>query len=117
TFTYGDLTVSGDEMQPDGSLDVSVEVRNTGNYTGEEVVQLYLRDLVGSVTRPVKELKKFRKIKLAPGQSERVVFKLTVGDLKFYDANLDYVAEPGEFAVFVGTNSSDVQEARFVLTD
>ena len=117
TFSYGELALSSDSLRPDGSLEVSIDVQNTGSYAGEEVVQLYLRDLVGSVTRPVKELKGFRKIRLEPGQSERVVFRLTVEDLKFYDADLDYVAEPGEFAVFVGTNSADVQEARFALTN
>ena len=117
TFVYGDVTLSSDSLQSTGSLAVSVEVSNAGEYTGEEVVQLYIRDVVGSVTRPVKELKGFRKIRLEPGQSERVTFKLTVDDLKFYDAHLDYVAEPGEFVVFVGTNSRDTREARFVLAD
>lgn len=117
TFVYGDVTLSSDSLQSIGSLAVSVEVSNAGEYTGEEVIQLYIRDVVGSVTRPVKELKGFRKIRLEPGQSERVTFKLTVDDLKFYDAHLDYVAEPGEFVVFVGTNSRDTREARFVLAD
>ena len=117
TFAYGEVTLSSDSLQSTGSLEVSVEVSNTGDYTGEEVVQLYIRDVVGSVTRPVKELKGFQKIKLEPGQSERVTFQLTVDDLKFYDAHLDYVAEPGAFVVFVGTNSRDTQEARFVLAD
>lgn len=117
TFAYGDVMLSSDSLQSAGSLEVSVAVRNAGDYAGEEVVQLYIRDVVGSVTRPVKELKGFRKIRLAPGESERVTFKLTVDDLKFYDAHLDYVAEPGEFVVFVGTNSRDTQEARFVLAD
>lgn len=93
------------------------KLRNTGDYAGEAGAQLYIRDVVGSVTRPVKELKGFRKIRLEPGETERVVFNLTVDDLKFYDAQLDYVAESGEFVVFVGTNSRDTQEARFVLTD
>ena len=117
TFAYGDVTLSSDSLQSTGSLEVSVAVRNAGDYAGEEVVQLYIRDVVGSVTRPVKELKGFRKIRLAPGESERVTFKLTVDDLKFYNAHLDFVAEPGEFVVFVGTNSRDTQEARFVLAD
>jgi len=117
TFVYGDITLSSDSLQSTGSLAVGVEVSNAGEYTGEEVVQLYIRDVVGSVTRPVKELKGFRKIRLEPGQSERVTFKLTEDDLKFYDAHLDYVAEPGEFVVFVGTNSRDTREARFVLAD
>src|SRR5690606_28201315 len=117
TFTYGRMTLSSDSLQSSGSLEVSVDVRNAGEYVGEEVVQLYIRDVVGSVTRPVKELKGFRKIKLEPGQSERVTFQLTVDDLKFYNTHLDFVAEPGEFVVYVGTNSRDTQEARFVLAD
>lgn len=117
TFAYGDVMLSSDSLQSAGSLEVSVAVRNAGDYAGEEVVQLYIRDVVGSVTRPVKELKGFRKIRLAPGESERVTFKLTVDDLKFYDAHLDFVAEPGEFVVFIGTNSRDTQEVRFVLAD
>ena len=117
TFSYGKMALSSDSLRPGGSLEVRVDVQNTGSYAGEEVVQLYLRDMVGSVTRPVKELKAFRKIRLEPGQSERVVFTLTVEDLKFYDADLAYIAEPGAFTVFVGTNSADVQEARFVLTN
>jgi Beta-glucosidase-related glycosidases len=117
TFTYGKLVLNTDTLERKGSLQVSVEVSNSGNYAGEEVVQLYIRDLVGSVTRPVKELKGFRKIQLAAGQSQRVVFDITEEDLKFYNADLEHVAEAGEFAVFVGTNSRDVQEARFFLKD
>ncbi|WP_434547569.1 beta-glucosidase BglX, partial [Parapedobacter pyrenivorans] len=108
TFTYGELMLSTDTLQRSGKMQVSVEVSNTGEYAGEEVVQLYIRDLVGSVTRPVKELKGFQKIQLAPGQSKRVVFDLIEEDLKFYNADLEHVAEAGEFIVFVGTNSRDV---------
>ncbi|MFC3196127.1 beta-glucosidase BglX [Parapedobacter deserti] len=115
SFGYGELTLSSAELSRGGKLQVSVQVTNTGNYAGEEVVQLYIRDLVGSVTRPVKELKAFRKIRLEPGQSQEVVFDLTEEDLKFYNAELEHVAEAGEFAVFVGTNSRDVQEKRFTL--
>jgi len=117
TFTYDEPVLSTDTLQRKGNLQVSVEVSNTGSYAGEEVVQLYIRDLVGSVTRPVKELKGFQKIQLAPGQSQRVVFDLTEEDLKFYNADLEYVAEAGEFIVFIGTNSRDVQEKHFFLID
>ncbi|MEC3879252.1 beta-glucosidase BglX [Parapedobacter sp. 10938] len=117
TFAYGDMALSRDTLQPTDTLELSVDVRNTGNVAGEEVVQLYIHDVVGSVTRPVKELKGFQKVRLEPGQSKRVVFSLTVDDLKFYNAQLDYVAEPGEFVLAVGTNSRDVQERRFVLAD
>src|SRR5690606_24861745 len=109
TFTYGEPVLSVDTLQRKGNLQVSVDVSNTGNYAGEEVVQLYVRDWVGSVTRPVKELRGFRKIQLAPGGSQQVVFDLTEEDLKFYNAKLEHVAESGEFSVFVGTNSRDVQ--------
>ncbi|PPK99449.1 beta-glucosidase BglX [Parapedobacter indicus] len=117
TFTYDEPVLSTDTLQRKGNLQVSVEVSNTGSYAGEEVVQLYIRDLVGSVTRPVKELKGFQKIQLAPGQSQRVVFDLTEEDLKFYNADLEYAAEAGEFIVFIGTNSRDVQEKHFFLID
>lgn len=117
TFAYGEVSLSSANLRPSDTLKVSVDVRNTGSYAGEEVVQLYIRDVVSSVTRPVKELKGFQKIRLSPGQMQRVVFDLTIADLKFYNADLDYVAEPGEFVVAVGTNSRDTQEARFVLAD
>lgn len=117
TFEYGALSQSADAISPGETLTVSVEVKNTGYYEGEEVVQLYIRDLVGSVTRPVKELKGFKKIKLAPGESRQVSFEITEEDLKFYNADLDFVAEAGEFVVFVGTNSRDTQEVRFSLVE
>ncbi|MGV3763479.1 beta-glucosidase BglX [Parapedobacter sp.] len=116
-FTYGDVSLSSGILQPTDTLEVTVDVRNTGDVGGEEVVQLYIRDVVGSVTRPVKELKGFQKIWLEPNQSKRVVFNLTVDDLKFYNAQLEYMAEPGEFVVSVGTNSRDVQGNRFILAD
>ncbi len=115
SFQYGALQLSADSMLQGGTLHVHVQVSNTGDRAGEEVVQLYVRDLVGSVTRPVKELKGFQKIYLEPGASKRVAFEITEENLKFYNAELEYTAEPGEFAVFVGGNSRDVQEKHFVL--
>ncbi len=115
TFEYKNLNLSNPVLTKSGKLTVSVEVANTGNYDGAEVVQLYVRDLVGSVTRPVKELKGFQKIFLKKGESRTVEFTLTEEDLRFYNSNLDFVSEPGEFKVFVGTNSDDVLEAGFVL--
>ena len=88
---------------------------DTGAYDGEETVQLYIQDLVGTVTRPVKELKGFQKVQLRKGESREVVFKISVNDLKFYNKELKYVFEPGEFKVYVGTNSRDVKEAKFTL--
>ena len=90
-------------------------VQNTGNYDGEEVVQLYVRDLVGSITRPVQELKGFQKIQLKRGETRTVTFRLTPQDLRFYNASLQLVAEPGDFQVMVGGNSRDVQTAPFTL--
>ena len=89
-------------------LEVTFTLKNTGVYDGAEVVQLYIRDLVGSVTRPVKELKGFQKVFLEAGESKEVRFTITTEDLKFYNANLDYDWEPGEFVIMVGGNSRDV---------
>jgi len=97
------------------TLAVTVKVKNTGSREGSEVVQLYIRDLVGTVTRPVKELKGFKKIKLKPGEAQEVTFKLTASDLSFYNSELKFVAEPGEFQVFAGGNSRDVKENKFIL--
>ena len=90
-------------------------MKNTGKYQGKEVVQLYIRDLVGSVTRPVKELKGFEKISLAPGESKQVSFTITNKDLEFYTRDMTFKSEPGDFKVFVGTNSAETLEADFVL--
>jgi beta-glucosidase len=88
-----------------------------GRYGGEEIVQLYIRDLVGSVTRPVLELKAFEKVSLEPGQTKAVQFKLGLKDLEFLDIDMKLVAEPGEFEVFVGTSSRDTKSVKFTLTD
>jgi len=80
-------------------------VSNTGNYDGKEVVQLYIRDLVGSVTRPLKELKGFQKITIKKGEKQTVTFRISQEDLKFYNSDLQFIAEPGEFEVFVGGDS------------
>ena len=115
TFSYSDITLSNPELQRGGNITATVTVTNTGHRTGKEVVQLYIRDLVGSVTRPVKELKGFRKISLEPGESKEISFHLTEEDLKFYNTDLKFVAEPGAFNIFIGGNSKDVKEAGFVL--
>jgi beta-glucosidase len=115
TFSYGAPKLSATEFARDGRLQVSVTVTNTGKRTGVEVVQLYVRDLVGSVTRPVKELKGFERIELQPGQSRDVTFTITAADLAFYTAGGTWAAEPGAFTVFVGANSRDVKEASFTL--
>ena len=102
-------------MAANGKITASVEVTNTGNYDGKEVVQLYIRDVVGSVTRPVKELKGFRKIFLKKGEKQTVSFEITEEELKFYNADLEFVAEPGLFDVFIGTNSDTVEKVQFEL--
>ena len=115
TFTYDNLRVSSDKMNENDTIEVTVNVTNSGNYDGKEVVQLYIRDLVGSVTRPVKELKGFQKIELKQGETKKVSFKLTIEDLKFYNYDLDFIAEPGTFEVFVGTNSDTNLKSAFKL--
>jgi len=117
TFEYSAPTLSKTNIKKDESLTVTVEVKNTGKFEGKEVVQLYIRDLVGSVTRPVKELKDFAKISLKPGETKKVEFTITPEKFKFYDINLKHVVEPGDFKVFVGTNSVDVKEASFTVVE
>ena len=110
TFEYSDITLSWEEMSADGSMTASVTVKNTGSYDADEVVQLYIRDVVGSISRPVKELKGFQRIHLNVGELQTVSFTITPDLLKFYDYNLDYVLEPGDFEVMIGPNSRDVKK-------
>jgi beta-glucosidase len=115
SFTYSEPKVSAAEIGRDGSLQVAVTVANSGARAGVEVVQLYVRDLVGSLTRPIKELKGFQKVELQPGESREVTFTLKACDLAFYNASGRWEAEPGAFKVYVGGNSRDVKEAGFRL--
>lgn len=115
TFVYSAPTLSATTMGANAPITVSVEVRNSGTREGTEVVQLYVQDEVGSLTRPVKELRGFQRVHLAPNETKRVAFTLTPADLAFHDADLALVAEPGAFRVFVGGSSDDVQEGRFSL--
>ncbi len=115
TFEYSDITLNKKEMASNDSLEISFTVSNTGNYDGNEVVQLYVRDLVGSVTRPVKELKGFQKIFIPKGGAQKVTFTLKADDLAFTRADNTWGTEPGEFELFAGTNSSDVKSVRFSL--
>lgn len=103
-FHYSDLSLSANEMSTDGSLEISCTVTNTGDWDGEEVVQLYVRDLVGCRVRPVKELKGFQKIFLAKGESRRVTFKLEAKELAFFDADMNKIVEPGKFQVWISKN-------------
>jgi beta-glucosidase len=115
TFEYSDLVLSADTIAPDGTISVSATVRNTGHVAGAEVVQLYIRDLVASVVRPVKELEGFTKISLKPGESETVRFTLGPRELGFYDQGMQWVVEPGVFKVWIGWNSDEGLEGRFVV--
>jgi beta-glucosidase len=115
TFSYSNLKVENDCVDASGVVKVSAEITNTGSLAGCEVVQLYVRDLVGSVTRPVKELKGFKRLQLEPGESETVVFELSNEDLKFYDINMEYTAEPGDFDVWIGPNSAEGLKGSFTL--
>lgn len=112
TFEYGDITLSKTNLKGNETLTVSTTVTNTGRYPGEETVQLYIGDPVASISRPVKELKGFRKIFLQPGEKKEVSFTVTTEDLKFYNADLKYVWEPGEFIIYVGPNSRDVKQVK-----
>jgi beta-glucosidase len=115
SFTYGDVTLSRSSITEQDTLTVTCGVTNTGSRAGEEVVQLYLRDWVGSVTRPVKELKGFRKVVLQPGESKNITFKLSSKDLSYYRKDMTFGTEPGKFEVYVGGNSRDVKSAVFML--
>lgn len=117
TFTYSDISLSMEEITQDQALEVSVDVTNTGNREGREIVQLYIRDLVASETRPVKELKAFKLINLLPGQLKTITFKLGADDLSFFGSNGETRLEPGAFHVFIGPDSRDVKRAVFRLSD
>jgi len=115
TFEYSNIKISSDKINFNEKLKVSVDVKNTGNYEGQEVVQLYIRDLVGSVTRPVKELKGFEKITLKKGESKTVSFEISSEDLKFYNIDMKNEAEAGDFEAFIGTNSETENKIKFEL--
>jgi beta-glucosidase len=117
TFTYGNLSISSNKMTPSETIKVSVPVTNSGKFDGKEVVQLYIRDVVGSVTRPLKELKGFQKIEIKKGETKTVTFEISIEDLKFYNADLQFVAEPGKFEIFIGTNSDTTNKIEFDLVN
>lgn len=116
-FEYGAPRLSAPEMKLNDTLTVEVKVTNTGKRPGDEVAQLYIQDEVASVTRPVKQLRGFRRIHIEPGETQTVTFQLTFEDLAFYNQEMKWVVEPGFFKVFVGGNSVEVQEARFGVVD
>jgi beta-glucosidase len=111
-FEYGDVQVSSNALKGNQKLTVSVDVKNTGAVAGKEVVQLYIRDVVGSITRPVQELKGFNKIDLAPGETKTVSFEVTPELLKFYNGDLKFDWEAGEFQMMVGPNSKEVKAVK-----
>lgn len=113
TFTYDEVNLSSKDVAEGKTLTVNIRLTNTGTVAGSETVQLYIRDMVGSVTRPLKELKGFQKVTLGPGDFKDVVFTITPEDLEFYRKDMTVGTEPGKFKVFVGTNSRDVKEAEF----
>ncbi len=117
-FQYSDPVVSSAELDPDGSITVSCKVRNISDRAGSTVAQLYIRDMVGSTVRPIKQLKGFEKFSLAAGEEREVSFTLTVNDLAFHNPALEYVAEAGDFKVWIGQHSDDdSREATFRLTE
>jgi beta-glucosidase len=110
TFRYHPIKVHPARIAPDGQATVSVNVTNTGKRAGDEVVQLYLHDAVASVTRPVKELRGFSRVHLAPGESKRVEFKLGPADLALWDRDMKHIVEPGKFDIMVGASSIDIRQ-------
>lgn len=116
-FEYSNLQIAKTKVVLDEPILIKADVTNTGNRAGQEVVQLYIRDLVGSVTRPVKELKGFKKIFLNPGETKTVTFNLSQDNLKFYDRQMNFVVEPGEFKVWVGPNSAEGLESGFEIVE
>ena len=115
TFEYGDIQLDKKIIKPGESLKAQLTLRNTGKVPGEETVQLYIRDLIATVTRPVKELKAFQKVTLQPGESKIITFELTENDLKFYNHQMEFVSEAGEFELMIGSNSADIQKVTFEL--
>ena len=113
TFEYSDLTLSSDKLASTDVLTVTLNLKNTGRYDGTEVVQLYVQDKVGSVTRPVKELKAFQRVDLKAGESKQVTFSLPVAELAFWGLDMHYGVEPGAFKLWAGTNSEEGLTADF----
>lgn len=110
TYEYSDVALSAANMKMDGKVTASVTVKNTGTREGKETVQLYIRDVIATSTRPVQELKKFQKIALKPGESKKVEFEITAEDLKYYNHALQYVCEPGDFEIQIGPNCRDIKK-------
>jgi beta-glucosidase len=116
-FEYGDIKLNAQTISPKDNLVATVILRNTGDFDGEETVQLYIQDLFGSVVRPVRELKSFQKVFLKKGESKEVKFTLTAEDLRFFNDKLERVYEPGDFKLFIGGSSKEVKETKFSLKE
>ena len=116
-FEYSEITLSNTTMSPGKSITASIKVTNTGKLDGTETVQLYIRDIIGSISRPMKELKGFQQVTLKAGESKTVEFMIHPSDLMFYNSDLKKVVEPGAFNVFIGGNSRDIKEADFTFRD
>lgn len=116
-FEYSDISLSKNQISMDEMLEVTINVKNVGDREGTEVVQLYIQDLFASVARPVKELKAFKKVTIPAGEAKQVTFQLSANDLAFYNIEKEWKAEPGDFKVFVGTNSRDTKETNFELVN
>ena len=112
TFEYGDIKLSKSKLKGDEKLTATVTLTNTGKISGEEVVQLYIQDPAASISRPVKELKNFKKVLLQPGEKKDINIEITTNDLKFYNSDLKYDWEPGDFIIYIGSNSRDVKSAK-----
>jgi beta-glucosidase len=117
TFEYKNLNLDKSEIKKDGSINLSIDVSNTGTIDGEEVVQLYIHDIVGSITRPVKELKGFKKVSLKSGETKTINFNIDNKLLQFYTINEKWEVEPGDFEVFVGGDSSTTFKTAFTVTN
>lgn len=115
TYKYSKPKISATSMKEDGKVTVSVEITNAGKMKGDEIVQLYIRDKVSSVTRPVKELKDFKRISLEPGQTKTVEFQIEKSKLAFWDINMNYTVEPGEFEIMIGKSSSDIESVTLLV--
>jgi beta-glucosidase len=109
TFEYSNLTILPKEINNQGEVEVSVDVKNTGKVKGDEVVQLYINDVISSTSRPVKELKGYEKISLEPGEKKTAKLKLLPEDLSLFDRDMNFVVEPGTFEVMVGSSSMDIK--------
>ncbi len=115
TFEYSNLKVDKNEITEDQIVNISIDVKNTGNYDGEEVVQMYIHDVVGSVTRPVRELRGFEKVMLKKGETKTIKLSLNKKDLSFYRLDMTFGTEPGKFDVYVGGSSDAEDKVSFTL--